>query len=88
MVSKEQTKINGMKVELFETGESTKKEYQKSQMVRLYDVFLLAPFLLYMGYKAKGINKWERGLIYLIGISTIVYNRRNYLKNKKNETKK
>ena len=71
------------KVELFETGESTKTEFQKSQAVRLYDVFLLAPFLLYVGYKAKGITKLERYGIYLIGISTILYNGRNYLKNKK-----
>ena len=77
-----------MKVELFETGESTKKEYQKSQAVRLYDVFLLAPFLIYVGYKAKGLQNWERYGIYLIGVSTLLYNGRNYLKNKKNEIKR
>ena len=68
---------------MFETGKSSIKEYQKSQAVRLYDVFLLAPFLLYVGYKAKGISKIERYGIYFIGISTIIYNGRNYLKNKR-----
>ena len=77
-----------MKVELFETGESTKKEYQKSQAVRLYDFFLLAPFLIYVGYKAKGLQNWERYGIYFIGVSTLLYNGRNYLKNKKNEIKR
>jgi len=70
------------KVELFETDISTIKEYQKSQAVRLYDVFLLAPFLLYVGYKAKGLSQFEKYGIYFIGISTILYNGRNYLKNK------
>ena len=70
------------KVELFETDNSTIKEYQKSQAVRLYDVFALAPFLLYVGYKAKGISKFERYTIYFIGITTILYNGINYLKNK------
>tara|TARA_R110002020_G_scaffold56171_7_gene155659 strand:+ start:740 stop:961 length:222 start_codon:yes stop_codon:yes gene_type:complete len=72
-----------MKVEIFETGESTKREYQKSQAVRLYDVFLLAPFLIYIGYKAKGLKNWERYAVYFIGASTLWYNGRNYLKNKK-----
>jgi hypothetical protein len=70
------------KVELFETDISTIKEYQKSQAVRLYDVFLLAPFLLYVGYKAKGITQLQRYGVYFIGITTILYNGRNYLKNK------
>ena len=70
------------KVELFETDTSTIKEYQKSQAVRLYDVFLLAPFLLYVGYKAKGLSKFQKYGVYFIGITTILYNGRNYLKNK------
>lgn len=73
------------KIELFETGQSTKLEYQKSQAVRLYDVFLLAPFLFYVGFKAKGITKFERYGIFIIAFGTIVYNGRNYLKNKKAE---
>ena len=71
---------------MFEQGKSTINEHQKSQAVRLYDVFLLAPFLLYVGYKAKGLKDWERYGIYFIGLSTIWYNGRNYLKNKQNDT--
>ena len=72
-----------MKVELFETGESSIKEYQKSQAVRLWDIFFIAPFLVYVGYKTKGLKDWERAGIYFIGITTLLYNGRNYLKNKK-----
>ena len=71
-----------MKVELFEEGNSTIKEYQKSQAVRLYDVFLLAPFLFYVGKKAKGISNLERNGIYAIAIGTLIYNARNYIKNR------
>jgi hypothetical protein len=53
----------------------------KSQQVRLIDIFLIAPFLVYIGYKAKGINKTERSLLYVLGISTLIYNANNYLKN-------
>jgi hypothetical protein len=74
-----------MKLELFEEGNNTIHEYQKSQVVRLYDVFLLAPFLMYVGYKAKGIKEWERYGIYAIAIGTLVYNARNYIKNKKSQ---
>ena len=70
-----------MKRQLFETRENKIKEFQKSQIVRLYDIFLLAPFLLYVGYKAKGLKNWEKYGIYLIGITTILYNGRNFLKN-------
>ena len=72
-----------MKAELFETGESTKKEYQKSQAVRLWDIFFIAPFLIYIAYNTKGLKKWERMGISFIGITTLLYNGRNYLKNKK-----
>ncbi len=72
-----------MKVEMFEQGKSSINEHQKSQAVRLYDVFLLAPFLFYVGYKAKGIKEWERYGVYFIALTTILYNGRNYLKNKK-----
>jgi hypothetical protein len=71
-----------MKVEVFEQGNSTIKEYQKSQAVRVWDILVLAPFLVYIGYKAKGISNLERNFVYFIGISTLIYNGRNYLKNR------
>jgi len=69
------------KIKIFDKQTNTIKEYQKSQFVRLYDVFLLAPFLLYVGYNAKGISQWQRYGVYFIAVSTIWYNGRNYLKN-------
>ena len=77
-----------MKVELFETGESSKKEYQKSQAVRLWDIFFIAPFLVYIAYNTKGLKNWERTGLYVIGITTLLYKGRNYLKNKKDEIKR
>lgn len=74
-----------MKTLLFAEQQSTINEYQKSQRVRLYDVFLLAPFLIYIGYKAKGLKDWERIGIYLVGFGTLIYNGNNYLENKKRE---
>ena len=65
-----------------ETQENTITEYQKSQQVRLYDVFLVAPFLFYVGNKATGLARWERYGIYLIAAGTLIYNGSNYLRNR------
>ena len=65
-----------------ETPENTIKEYQKSQQVRLYDVFIVAPFLFYAGNKATGLALWERYGIYLIAAGTLIYNGSNYLRNR------
>ncbi len=76
-----------MKLEMFETGQSTKKEYQKSQAVRVWDIIFIAPFLVYIAYNTKGLKNWERTGLYVIGISTLLYNGRNYLKNKNKKIK-
>ena len=72
-----------METELFEERQNTIKEYQKSQAVRVLDIFLVAPFLLYVGYKATGLKDWERLGVYTLAITTLVYNSRNFLKNNK-----
>lgn len=51
----------------------------KSQTVRLIDVFVLAPFMFYFGYKAKGVSEIERYLMYGMGVATLIYNANNYL---------
>jgi len=66
-----------------ETNTTTIEELSKSQNIRLVDVFFIGPFLIYMGNKAQRISPLQRNLIYAIGIATIVYNGKNYLKNKK-----
>lgn len=56
-------------------------EYQKSQNIRLADVFLIGPFLIYVGTRKEISQPIRLGLIG-IGIATILYNGSNYLKNK------
>ena len=66
-----------------EVKKTTTKELSKSQNVRLLDVFFIAPFLFYVGGKAKGLSQTERYILYGIALGTLVYNGRNYLINKK-----
>ena len=56
-------------------------EYQKSQNIRLADMFLIGPFLIYVGTKKELSQPIKLALIG-IGIATIIYNGNNYLKNK------
>lgn len=57
-----------------------KDEFQKSQMVRLIDITLLGPFMIYAGTKLP--TKIMKSTMILAGILTITYNLDNYLKNK------
>ena len=61
---------------------TTAGEISKSQTIRLVDVFLIAPFMLYIGYKAKGLKEWERVGMYILAGATFYYNGNNYIKNK------
>ena len=65
-----------------ETGYSDGIEVSKSQTIRLLDVFFIAPFLLYITYKAKGISEAERLVLLGIALATFYYNAYNFLKNK------
>lgn len=49
----------------------------KSQSVRLLDVFLIGPFMLYAAKKGRMTNG-ERLFMALLGVATIAYNARNY----------
>lgn len=71
-----------MKAELIEEAESTVTEVQKSQAIRLADVFLIAPYLIYLSTK-KNITTLDSGILILLGVSTLLYNGMNYLNNKK-----
>lgn len=51
----------------------------KSQGVRLFDVLILGPFLVWAGAKVGGLSKTERGLLVAAGIGTVIYNAKNYL---------
>lgn len=65
-----------------EKTKSTHIEFSKSQNIRLLDVFFIGPFMIYIGYKAKGLTNLERYMMYGLGIATIYYNGRNYLKSR------
>jgi uncharacterized membrane protein AbrB (regulator of aidB expression) len=70
-------------MKITEKSTSTCEEVSKSQTVRLMDVFFLAPFLAYVGFKAKGLSKAELLILYAIAGGTLYYNARNYLDTKK-----
>jgi hypothetical protein len=50
------------------------------QLVRLADVFLIGPFIIYAGTRKELPQNIRFGLI-AVGIGTIVYNGYNYIKN-------
>lgn len=51
------------------------------QTVRLIDVFLIAPFLMYVGTN-KSLSTPVRATLWGLGIATLLYNGHHYLKNK------
>ena len=67
-----------------EKTQSTVTEIQKSQNIRLLDVFIIAPILIYAGSQ-KNLPKWLKISLYTIGVATAYYNGRNYLINKKKQ---
>lgn len=62
-------------------SEPKKKDLDTVQLIRLLDVFLIAPILIYVGTR-KGIATWQRVALIIIGILTLLYNGVNYIKNK------
>jgi hypothetical protein len=64
-----------------EKADSTVSEVQKSQAVRLADVFLIAPYLLYVSSKRE-LSELDRNLLFGLGVATLFYNAINYIQNK------
>lgn len=54
-------------------------ELGKSQQVRLLDVFVLGPFMVWFAYEARDVPDWARLALGLSGAATIAYNARNYV---------
>lgn len=50
----------------------------KSQTVRLIDVFLLGPGMIYAGTRPSNLPPWLRLFLVGTGIATIAYNGHNY----------
>ena len=74
-------------MQIDQTNTTSVEELSKSQNIRLIDVFIISPFLIYVGNKAEGISSFERNVLYIIGVATLIYNGKNYIKNKKQKTK-
>ena len=51
---------------------------EKSQTVRLIDLFLIVPYLIFISQK-KGLNNIDKQFLLVTGIATIFYNLSNYL---------
>ncbi len=58
------------------------EEIKKSQNVRLWDVFVLGPAMVYIG-STENIKDWQKILLIGAGLGTVWYNGRNYLENRK-----
>lgn len=59
---------------------ATIPELQKSQTMRLIDVFFVGPALIYYGMRSP--DPLEKLIVGGIGAATIIYNGRNYLQNR------
>ena len=55
--------------------------YEKSQLVRLLDVFALGPFMVYFAYEAQNVDEAAKAFIAASGVTTVLYNGQNYLGN-------
>lgn len=51
----------------------------KAQDVRLIDVFLLGPFLVWYAVQSESTPGWARAVLGLAGVLTVIYNGSNYL---------
>ena len=48
------------------------------QDVRLVDVLVLGPFMVWYGWRSPKMPDWARLLLILSGVSTVAFNLRNY----------
>lgn len=60
----------------------------KPQNVRLADIFILGPFSIWFGAKAKEMPSWARAAMIAYGAATIGYNAKNYLEISEKEKRK
>lgn len=59
-------------------------EREKTQLIRLIDVFAIGPLMIYAGAKASTkLSQPVRTALIATGVATIGYNGRNYLINEK-----
>ena len=54
--------------------------HSKTQYVRLIDIFIYGPYLIYLAFQNEYIfSIFEKIFILFLGITTITYNAKNYL---------
>ncbi len=54
----------------------------KSQFVRILDIVVWGPLVIWAGYRLKD-PKWLKWALVFIGSATIAYNLKNYIKQKR-----
>tara|TARA_B100000989_G_C19409914_1_gene413905 strand:- start:496 stop:711 length:216 start_codon:yes stop_codon:yes gene_type:complete len=64
-----------------EKVKSSIEEVQKSQIVRLADVFFIAPFMFYIASK-KTLTPLDRNIMFGLAFATLFYNAKNYIENR------
>lgn len=82
----DQTNLFASLVKAIKDGDSNTaliaiEKFKKSQAVRILDVAVIGPLMIYYGYKGK-LGPVERSLLILMGGGTIIYNYQNFKKNK------
>lgn len=60
-------------------------EVSKTQDVRLVDVVLLGPFMMWAARESRDLPEWARAVLFISGAATVAYNGRNYLVEKELE---
>ena len=53
-------------------------EVAKTQQIRLFDVFLIGPYLVWLAARSRPPH---REILFGLGVLTILYNGQNYLRN-------
>lgn len=62
-------------------------EQQKTQGIRLLDVYVVGPVMTYAGWRlAQQGSSPLGGLLAFMGVLTVIYNGNNYLKNTQRES--
>ena len=57
----------------------------KAQLVRVADVFLIGPLMMYGGIKGENLETWARLGLLVFGAGTVAFNGINYVRFEKGE---
>ena len=55
-------------------------EISKTQTIRLVDVFVLGPVMVWLSTQKGPLPTWARTFLLVPGVATVGYNARNYLR--------